>query len=416
MATHIRGHFAYCKGEGTFSLGFDCTGPNCEYLNGYPGTNCQNTTDGLRCTSSTACQETNYTSTFDLSQLGMKVRRNETINLLDYGKNIKITSDGSKRNVTVIVEDAKGKCSRPPHHGQGDCDSDRPSKFSSVSVPCATSTHTARDKARSENTIVATPITGATSSAMRVKFPRTSTIFVIWFVICLLFGVVSATLDTLNANHDSLLDVSAAHLDRRTTVDGFPITDLQPVLRRGELESRALPRLTPEQMKELVDALYSHLSAWFAGRLPIPTAPEIVPLQNGLRGLLIEIQSFACSQGLFYLINGVLQRWPWQFIDACSGFVRVAFLDTGPGEIIGMLVAPTLCSYLLNILLDTYAPAVLTETCNSIMDIAKEWFGEEKAQAVFKPYISRDFRFYDLETDPANCGQVGRQVRCIRSL
>ncbi|KAH8672895.1 hypothetical protein BGZ60DRAFT_514474 [Tricladium varicosporioides] len=284
----------------------------------------------------------------------MKVQRNETVNFLDYGKVMKITSDGSKRNASVTVTDAEST----------------PSCITSIQ-------HGKRDFASAINR-------SSTSSAPAVKPCRFITLLSLWMIVCLLFGVTTTTSLPLETEDvDALRNINAPKV-------AVLSTDVELVARHDALNPRAGD---PFEIEEVVTALYGNLGAYFAGKVPNSTTPREFPLEKGM----------------FCLINGALFKTPWIFIDTCPEIVSLAFVETGPGMVIGMLAGQMICAYLLNLMLDKLAPAVMTKTCDSVMEVAGDWFGEQKAQEIFKPYIDSDFRFYSLDNDASNCGQVGQK-------
>ncbi|OAF98530.1 uncharacterized protein CC84DRAFT_1182135 [Paraphaeosphaeria sporulosa] len=224
---------------------------------------------------------------FSLNSLGMKVQRNETVNFLDYGKVMKIISDGSKRNASVMVINVEStpSCTTSIQHGKRDFDTDTPRDINSLKV--------------------------------------------------------------------SVLP-----------------TDLELVPRHEAVDPRVGDYFVIE---EVVKALYGNLGAYFAGKVPIPTAPKAFSLE---KGLLLELHGFICSQGMFYLINGTLFMRPWVFIDGCSEIVGLAFVETG---------------------------------CWKAGWVDETGLARRKLRRYFKPYIDSDFQFYDLDNDAENCGQVGHK-------
>lgn len=404
--TKVWANFAYCVGKGTYALDFDCIGQDCHYLDGYPGTNCKGADKWLHCRSDVTCSKSNYTAKIVLNQQGMTVAMNETINFLDYGMIMRIRSDGSKRNATVAIEPAMN-CSWSEPHGYGVFGGCNASSGAAVCPTASQVVHAQRKSPAASAT--------STSTASPVRPRRVTTLLAFWIVLCLFLSTVNAASTSSTKDEETNVDY-AANVPESDTLLAVSQADPLP----SELVALKSRALSPKAMEELVEALYGNLGAFFANKIPAPGAPDAFHLENGLKGLVLELEAFACSQGMYYLLNGFLKKSPGIFTAGCTNLVRVAFIDTGPGEIIGWFVAPTVCSYLLNLMLDTAMegplPGAMSGTCNAVMGIANDWFGEKKSNAIFKPYIDKDFRFYDLESDPENCGQVGHKVRTPQSM
>lgn len=158
--------------------------------------------------------------------------------------------------------------------------------------------------------------------------------------------------------------------------------------------------LDPRALSELTDAILSNMAAFLANKIEDPHLEQ---------GLLLELYSFVCSQAMYYLVNGVTYGFPAFFVNTCAEIIIVGFLPSGVGVLLGTAIGYTVCSYALNKMLETVVPGLMSDTCNSVMLVARDWFGAEQAEKVFRPQGT--IEFFDLDNDPSNCGQVGFEVR-----
>ncbi|MCJ1248042.1 hypothetical protein MMC30_005257 [Trapelia coarctata] len=107
--TTATGTFTSCGGGQLFSLTYQCTGPSCTNLNGFPNTTC--TTDGttLQCSNGVTCPgSANYTSTFNFLQENVMVTSNQVVktNCGDFT----VTSDGTTGGTKISITDTTNAC------------------------------------------------------------------------------------------------------------------------------------------------------------------------------------------------------------------------------------------------------------------------------------------------------------------
>jgi hypothetical protein len=107
--TTAQGTFKGCGDS--FSLLYTCSGPSCDFLNGFPGTTCQTSGSNLTCTNGISCNGTAiYTSDFTYTESNVLVSQTQNVDVGDCGKFI-IESDGTPKGVTIkTIADPNTRC------------------------------------------------------------------------------------------------------------------------------------------------------------------------------------------------------------------------------------------------------------------------------------------------------------------
>jgi hypothetical protein len=389
--TSATGTFTSCGPGQFFSLQFDCTGPSCTSLDGFPRTTCTTNGNTLSCTNGVECSgPTNYTSSFTFTQEDIVVSQRQEI-VVSNCESFVLTSDGTTGGTSVDI--IKDTCSN---------------SSSKSSVPYSNHTTTAKSSSTDikivqtatliSNTTVCPGATGlaggstasgiysspglygnatsvSTQGSTPYFTPQPSILTGSAFrrstyrpgFLCLLLLVVA--LFTHGTAASSFHEDNALQL--REIPSDFEAADFNAT--KLNLAKRALP--------ELFSKFADLFGEYLAGKLTTATSPEGGELFAD--NLIGEVEEAVCD----HLVGGALSTAliP-ELVETCVTAVYTGNALVAPElEFLSVLGATVLCNYAVN------------EAFPGIGELTDAVCKDKKPCG-------------DLLTDPNNCGSCGNVV------